>query len=107
MIATKIKYARHFERLGIKAGHTVIDLGTGTGTFAIQAALLGAKVYAVDVSQAILMPKKRRSLMGLSRLSSQAGFNLRTPGNLRLHCDKICSTPLARLWKWLHYCEWH
>lgn len=29
-------------RLGIGAGHTVIDLGAGTGTFAIQAALAGA-----------------------------------------------------------------
>lgn len=42
------------ERLGIKAGHTLIDLGTGTGTFAVQAALAGAYVYAVDVSPAML-----------------------------------------------------
>jgi len=41
-------------RLGITAGHTVIDLGAGTGTFAIQAALAGATVHAVDVSKAML-----------------------------------------------------
>jgi len=42
------------EHLGIATGDTVIDLGTGTCTLAIQAALVGAKVYAVDVSQAML-----------------------------------------------------
>jgi ubiquinone/menaquinone biosynthesis C-methylase UbiE len=40
--------------LGICAGHTVIDFGAGTGTFAIEAALAGAYVYAVDVSNAML-----------------------------------------------------
>lgn len=42
------------EQLGISQGHTVIDLGAGTGTFAIQAALAGADIYAVDVSKAML-----------------------------------------------------
>lgn len=42
------------ERLGISKGHIVIDLGAGTGTFAIQAALAGADVYAVDVSPVML-----------------------------------------------------
>ncbi|MEC4815725.1 MAG: methyltransferase domain-containing protein, partial [Scytonema sp. PMC 1069.18] len=42
------------ERLGISIDDTVIDLGTGTGTFAVQAALAGAKVYAVDVSRVML-----------------------------------------------------
>lgn len=41
-------------QLGMTTGDTVIDLGCGTGTFAIEAALAGAKVYAVDVSQAML-----------------------------------------------------
>ncbi len=41
-------------RLEIVPGQTVIDLGAGTGTFAIQAALAGASVHAVDVSQAML-----------------------------------------------------
>ncbi|MGB3295593.1 MAG: methyltransferase domain-containing protein [Phormidesmis sp.] len=41
-------------RLGIAPGQTVIDLGAGTGTFAIQAARAGASVHAVDVSQVML-----------------------------------------------------
>jgi putative AdoMet-dependent methyltransferase len=40
--------------LGISAGQTVIDLGCGTGTFAIQAAIAGAYVYAIDVSHSML-----------------------------------------------------
>lgn len=42
------------DRLGITAQHTVIDLGAGTGNFAIQAARTGASVHAVDISQAML-----------------------------------------------------
>jgi putative AdoMet-dependent methyltransferase len=42
------------KQLSIKSGDTVIDLGCGTGTFAIQAALTGATVHAVDVSQPML-----------------------------------------------------
>lgn len=42
------------EYLGISTGHTVIDFGAGSGTFAIEAALAGAHVYAVDVSNAML-----------------------------------------------------
>ncbi|MBD3883777.1 methyltransferase domain-containing protein [Phormidium tenue FACHB-886] len=41
-------------QLGIAAGHVVVDLGCGTGTFVIQAALAGASVQAVDVSLAML-----------------------------------------------------
>lgn len=41
-------------RLGISPGTRVIDFGCGTGTFAIQAAIAGATVDAVDVSQTML-----------------------------------------------------
>lgn len=40
--------------LGVQAGDVVADFGAGTGAFAIQAAKRCAKVYAVDVSRAML-----------------------------------------------------
>lgn len=63
-------------RLGIAAKHTVIDLGAGTGTFAIQSALAGAGVYAVDISQAMLIyAKKKAQQAGVSQIQfCQAGF---------------------------------
>ena len=41
-------------RLGIAAEHSVIDLGAGTGNFALQASLTGASVHAVDISKTML-----------------------------------------------------
>jgi putative AdoMet-dependent methyltransferase len=48
------KDRRIVERLGIEDGDVVIEFGCGTGMFALQAALVGADVHAVDVSQAML-----------------------------------------------------
>lgn len=45
---------RILDSLGIEGGDELIDFGSGTGTFAIQAARRCARVYAVDVSQAML-----------------------------------------------------
>ncbi len=45
---------RILECLCIKPEHVVIDLGTGTGAFALQAARNCARVYAVDISRAML-----------------------------------------------------
>ncbi|MEC4684180.1 MAG: class I SAM-dependent methyltransferase [Nitrospirota bacterium] len=42
------------DTLGIGENDVIIDFGSGTGTFAIQAALRCATVYAVDVSQAMI-----------------------------------------------------
>ena len=42
------------DHLAIGINDVLIDLGTGTGTFAIQAARRCAKVYAVDVSMAMI-----------------------------------------------------
>jgi ubiquinone/menaquinone biosynthesis C-methylase UbiE len=40
--------------MGVQAGQTVIDIGAGTGNFAIQAARRGAMAIAVDISQNML-----------------------------------------------------
>jgi len=42
------------EGLGLQKDHTVADFGCGTGAFSIQAARRCAKVYAVDISEAML-----------------------------------------------------
>ncbi|MBE9171361.1 class I SAM-dependent methyltransferase [Pleurocapsales cyanobacterium LEGE 06147] len=63
-------------RLGIASEHTVIDLGTGTGNFAIQASLTGASVYAVDISQAMLAyAQSKAQKAGATTIAfHQAGF---------------------------------
>lgn len=64
------------QRLGIGKGHSVIEIGTGTGTFAIQAALAGANVYAVDVSTAMLAyAQKKASAANVANIEFHlAGF---------------------------------
>ncbi len=42
------------ERLGVKPGDTILDMGAGTGAFALHAAPKCRTVYAVDVSNAML-----------------------------------------------------
>lgn len=63
-------------RLGISLGHTVIDLGAGTGTFAIQTALAGALAHAVDSSQSMLTyARKKAQKAGVSNIQfHRAGF---------------------------------
>jgi len=40
--------------LQVNKGDTVVDFGTGTGSFAIQASARGAQVYGVDISSVML-----------------------------------------------------
>ena len=46
--------AHSLRGMGVAPGSTVVDLGTGTGSFALAAADLGYRVIAVDVSEAML-----------------------------------------------------
>jgi SAM-dependent methyltransferase len=46
--------------LGLDGGSSLIDLGAGTGTFAVAAAELGATVTAVDVSPTMVAAIRRR-----------------------------------------------
>jgi cyclopropane fatty-acyl-phospholipid synthase-like methyltransferase len=64
------------QQLGLKPEHTVLDLGCGTGAFAIPAARLCRRVYAVDISQTMLdrCAEKARAA-GLSNIETHcAGF---------------------------------
>ncbi len=64
------------DSLEIKGSDVVIDFGSGTGTFAIQAARRCAKVYAVDVSQTMLdRAKSKAAQAGVSNIEfHHAGF---------------------------------
>jgi putative AdoMet-dependent methyltransferase len=52
---------RILEKLRLKPEHIVIDLGTGTGAFALQAARICKRVYAVDVSRVMLEYAKMKA----------------------------------------------
>ena len=49
------------DALDLPADATLVDLGAGTGTFAIRAARRCATVYAVDVSEAMLDQARRKA----------------------------------------------
>lgn len=67
---------RLLDRLGIKKEDVLIDFGSGTGTFAVQAARRGAQVYAVDVSRAMLdLAQAKVERAGVSGIAfHHAGF---------------------------------
>jgi ubiquinone/menaquinone biosynthesis C-methylase UbiE len=57
------------EALAVKTNDVLIDFGAGTGTFAIQAALRCARVYAVDVSQTMIdYAKAKAAKTGVSNI---------------------------------------
>jgi putative AdoMet-dependent methyltransferase len=62
------------ERLGIRPDHVVIEIGTGTGAFAIQAAHRCAQVHAVDVSLTMLgYAKKKAAKQGVKNITFHHG----------------------------------
>jgi ubiquinone/menaquinone biosynthesis C-methylase UbiE len=67
---------RVLDTLGLKAGETIIDFGTGTGTFAIEAAKRALRVHAVDVSPAMLARAKEKAAReGITNITfHHAGF---------------------------------
>ncbi|TVR55725.1 MAG: class I SAM-dependent methyltransferase [Puniceicoccaceae bacterium] len=52
---------RVLDLLGLPEGATIVDFGSGTGTFAIEAARRGLRVAAVDVSTAMLDRAKAKA----------------------------------------------
>lgn len=57
----KAESNRVLDLLAIGEGSTVVDFGSGTGVFVVEAAKRGAKVHAVDVSEAMLLRAKSRA----------------------------------------------
>lgn len=56
-------------RLGLNSEHTVIDIGSGTGAFALYAAQHCEKIFAVDVSPAMLTYARQKAAeMGLKNI---------------------------------------
>lgn len=49
------------KKLKIKASHHVIEFGTGTGEFAIEASKVGAKIIAIDISDEMLKIAKKKN----------------------------------------------
>jgi ubiquinone/menaquinone biosynthesis C-methylase UbiE len=62
--------------LGLNEAHTLVDLGTGTGTLALAAAPLCRRVVAVDVSAAMLtILKEKTERLGIKNVECvQGGF---------------------------------
>ncbi len=64
------------DRLGLGPGDTVIDMGAGTGAFALHAARTCKTIYAADVSQAMLdYTRQKAGKAGLKNIVfSRGGF---------------------------------
>ncbi|MEO8607617.1 MAG: methyltransferase domain-containing protein [Chloroflexota bacterium] len=62
--------------LGLNASHRLVDLGAGTGTFALAAAAVCRQVIAVDVSPVMLgLLREKMAKSGLSNIECvQSGF---------------------------------
>ena len=62
--------------LGLTPGQTILDFGSGTGEFAFEAAQRCARVFAVDVSPAMLeFARRKAKLRGIKNVEfHQAGF---------------------------------
>lgn len=64
------------EALGVTPESTILEIGTGTGEFAIRAAARCAKVYAVDISEMMLdYARQKAEARGVSNIEfKRAGF---------------------------------
>ena len=62
--------------IGLKREHSLLEIGTGTGNFAIEAAMHCNNIYAIDVSSTMIAyAKQKAQTMGISNISFfKAGF---------------------------------
>jgi SAM-dependent methyltransferase len=62
------------QRIGVRASHTVLDLGCGDGTTAIPAAQLGANVRGVDIAANLVAAGRARAThLGLANCTFEEG----------------------------------
>jgi putative AdoMet-dependent methyltransferase len=93
------------DRLGLKPDDTVIDLGAGTGAFALHAAARCKTIYAVDVSPVMLeYTRQKAQAAGLTNLLFCKGGFL-TYEHAGEPADAVVSSAalhhLPDLWKWV------
>jgi ubiquinone/menaquinone biosynthesis C-methylase UbiE len=99
------KFAENImNRLALGADATVIDLGVGTGAFALNAAPHYKMVYAVDVSDAMLSyTRAKAELAGLENIAFRKGGFL-TYEHVGAPADGVVSSAvlhhLPDMWKW-------
>ena len=99
----KAEFNRTFDLLQVKRGSVLIDFGSGTGIFAIQAVQRGIRVYAVDVSRTMIdYAKKKSKETGVNNIEFHHGGFL-TYKHPNSSVDAITSTfsfhHLPDLWK--------
>lgn len=91
------------DRIGLEPEHHIADIGCGTGLLACEEARRAARVYAVDVSAAMLArTAARASAAGLTNIRPlQAGFLTFDPGprTLDLVTTKFAFHHLPDFWK--------
>ncbi len=79
-------------RIGISAGHKVLDLGCGDGTTALPAAKLGAEVLGVDIAGNLVEAGRRRAgEHGLANLKFQEGDASNLEGLDTARFDRVVS----------------
>src|SRR6187399_1493824 len=80
------------QRLGIKKGMKVLDLGCGDGTTALPAARLGADVLGVDIAKNLVEAgNKRAKAEGLTNLKFQEGDATNLAGLEDRRFDRVMS----------------
>ena len=91
------------QRLGLRPGERIADIGCGTGLLAAAAASLGARVTAIDISPAMLAVARRRLEAGGCRevdLMAAGFLDFDLPeASLDLVTSKFALHHLPDLWK--------
>ncbi len=90
------------DRLGVEEGTVFVDLGTGTGSLPVRAALRGAEAHAVDVSEnMIAFARRRADESGVSLHHHHAGFLTyeHAPGSAAVVTTRSALHQLPDTWK--------